>query len=180
MPSVQIGDKWLLNQHLVYCEDTSSNKFIHLVSSEIALAIVIPSWEWNHDYLINKARIVVVIVEEGQIHNFCVRQQMAFRYEFLLSRWYIAVFSHQSLVKPRKPTEIEGIEGIVSFLIARYTSRGNTVLAPFIGNGEILITCERMGRICVAGDINPHKVSQSLVRWQHWTNKTAIKAQNSL
>ncbi|MDJ0595131.1 MAG: hypothetical protein QNJ72_34985 [Pleurocapsa sp. MO_226.B13] len=175
MPSVQIGDKWLLERHIVYCEDTSCDKFVGFVPSEVALAIVTPSLGWNHNYSIDKARVVVVIVEENGIYNFCTRQRMPFKFEFLIDNFYIAVFSSQSIDKPIKPSEIEGIEGIVSFFINHYTSRGNFVLAPFIRHGEILITCERMGRICLAGDNEPHLISRAIARWEQWTNKQAKK-----
>lgn len=175
MPSVQIGDRWLLNGHMVYYEDTSSDKFINFLPSEAALAIVIPSSIWKHDYLVDKARVVAVVLEEEQIYNFCIRQHMPFRFEFLLGKLYVAVFSHQSLPKPHKPTEIEGIEGIVSYLISRYTNWGNLVLAPFMGNGEILLICERMGRRCFIGDHNPDLIYRALLRWQNWTKKQAQK-----
>lgn len=175
MPSVQIGDKWLLGRHVVYCEDTSSNKFINFLPSEVALAIITPSFSWNHDYSIDKAHIVAVILEEEGIYNFCSRQKMPFRFELLLGDFYMAVFSHQFIPKPRKPTEIEGIEGIVAFLVARYTSLGNYVFASFMGNGEILMTCEKMRRICIAGDKNPPTVSRAINRWQNWTNQQAQK-----
>ena len=179
MPNVQIGDKWLLDRHIVYCGDTSSNKFSNFLSSDAALAIIIPSPNWNHDYSTNKARIIAVLLEEDQIYNFCIHfcshQQIPFRFQFLLGKLYVAVFSHQSISRPRKPIEIEGIEGIVAYLVNQYTDWGNSVLAPFLGHGEILITCERMGRICVAGDSNPQIVSRALVRWQNWTEKQAQK-----
>ncbi len=179
MPKVQIDDKWLLDRHIVYCGDTSSNKFINSLPSDAALAIVTPSSNWNHDYSINKARIVAVVLEEDQIYNFCIHfyihQQMPFRFELLLGKLYVAVFSHEFISRPRKPTDIEGMEGIVAYLVAQYTKWGNSVLAPFLGHGEILIICERMGRICVAGDRNPQVVSRALVRWQNWTKKQAQK-----
>lgn len=175
MPRVQIGDTWLLDGHRVYCEDTSSDRFINFLPSEAALAIVTLASSWNHDYLIDKARVVAVVLEEGQIYEFCNRQQMPFRFELLLGKLYVAVFSARPLAKPRKPTEINGIEGIVAFLVDRYTDRGNFVLAPFIGNGEILIICERMGRLSYAGDRNPQSVSRALARWQNWTNRQARK-----
>ncbi|MBE9171455.1 site-specific DNA-methyltransferase [Pleurocapsales cyanobacterium LEGE 06147] len=175
MPSVQVDDKWLLDRHMVYCGDTSSSNFINFLPSEAALAIAIPSSNWHHDYLIDKARIVAVVMREGQIHEFCTCQQMPFRFELLLGELYVAVFSHQSISKPRKPTEIEGIEGIVAYLVNQYTNWGNSVLAPFLGHGEILIICERMGRICFAGDNNPQIVSRAIARWQNWTRKQAKK-----
>ncbi|MBE9045176.1 site-specific DNA-methyltransferase [Pleurocapsales cyanobacterium LEGE 10410] len=175
MPSVKIGDKWLLGRHIVYCADTSSNKFINHLPSEAALAIVTPAVGWNHNYSIDKAHIVVVILEEDQIYNFCHHQQMPFQFELLIHNLYIAVFSRRSIHKPVKPSEIEGIEGVVSFLVNQYTHWGGIVLAPFLRNGEILMTCERMGRVCVSGDKNPQAVKRTLTRWQSWTNKQAQK-----
>jgi len=51
---------------------------------------------------------------------------------------------------------------------------GNFVIAPFVGHGEF-ITCERMGRICIAGDQDPELISQVIGRWQNWTGKEASK-----
>lgn len=176
MPSVQIGDKWLVGRHIVYCEDTSSNKFINLLPSAMDLALITPSFSWNHNYSLNKARIVVVILEEDGIYDFCNHQQMPFRFELLIDGWYIAIFSYHFIHKPSKLTEIKGIEGIISFLLDRYSNQGDSILAPFLRNGEILMICEKMGRICIAGDNNPHRISRTLIRWQNWTNMQAQKA----
>ncbi len=175
--NIRVGDEWLLDRHMVYCGDTASNKFINLLPSEAALAIITSASNWNHDYLIDKARTVAVVLEEGQIYDFCRRQQMPFRLELLLGKLYVAVFSHQFFSKPRKPTEIEGIEGIVSYLVNQYTNRslGLFVLAPNLGNGEILITCQKMGRICFAGDNNPETVARAIARWRNWTGKNAVR-----
>ena len=174
---IRIGDEWLLDRHMVYCGDTASNKFINLLPSEAALAIITSASPWNHDYLINKARTVAVVLEEGQIYDFCRRQQMPFRFELLFGKLYVAVFSHELISGARKPTEIEGIEGIVSYLVNQYTntSLGLFVLAPNLGNGEILITCQKMGRMCFAGDNNPRKVARAIARWQNWTGKSAVR-----
>ncbi len=176
-PNVRVGDEWLLDRHMVYCGDTSDNRFINLLPTKATLAIVTSASNWNHDYLIDKARIVAVVLEEGQIYNFCTCQQMPFRFELLLGKLYVAIFSHQVISEPHKPTEIEGIEGIVTYLVNQYTNRnlGLFVLAPNLGNGEILIICERTGRICFAGDNNPETVSRALSRWQNWTQKQAVK-----
>ncbi|MDJ0897258.1 MAG: ParB N-terminal domain-containing protein [Xenococcus sp. MO_188.B8] len=174
---IRIGDEWLLDRHMVYCGDTASNKFINLLPSEAALAIITSASPWNHDYLINKARTVAVVLEEGQIYDFCRHQQMPFRFELLFGKLYVAVFSHELISGARKPTEIEGIEGIVSYLVNQYTntSLGLFVLAPNLGNGEILITCQKMGRMCFAGDNNPRKVARAIARWQNWTGKGAVR-----
>ncbi len=178
MSSVQIGDKWLLGRHVVYCEDTSSDKFINLLPSEMALAIVTPFEHWKHDYAIHKAKIVIVIVEQGRIYNFFTHQQMPFKFELLIDNLYIAVYSLHCIHRPKEATEIEGLEGIISFLIHQYTTWGSYVFAPFLGNGEILMTCEKMGRICVAGDQDPCAVARTLARWEKWTDKLAKKESN--
>lgn len=174
--AVQVGDEWLLGRHIIYCGNTSARKFIDLIPSEVALAIVTSTTEWDHDYLVEKARVVAVVIEEDRICNFCTRQQMPFQFEFLLGKYYIGIFSGQAISKPRKPMEIEGIEGIVSYLIDQYTNRnvGLFVSAPNLGNGEILIACERMGRICFGGDPNPKIVDCAISRWQNWTKERAV------
>ncbi|MBE9045174.1 ParB N-terminal domain-containing protein [Pleurocapsales cyanobacterium LEGE 10410] len=175
-PGVKVGDEWLLGRHLVYCGDPADQNFINLAPSEVALAIATTA-DWNYNYLVDKARVVAVVLEQGQIYNFCTHQQMPFQFELLVGKSYIGIFSHQSLTQPRQPTEIEGIEGIVSYLVAQYTNRnlGLFVVAPNLGNGEVLITCERMGRICFAGDRHPQTVSRAISRWQNWTKKSAVR-----
>jgi len=175
MFSTQPGDQWLLDRHLVYCGDTSSDEFIDCLPSNAALAIATPSPTWNHNYLINEAHVVAVLREEGYIHEFCTSHQMPFRFELLLGDLYVAIFSRQSIPKPQKPIEISGVEGVVAYLVSLYTQQSNFVIAPFMGGGEVLITCERMGRIGFAGDENPEQISRAIARWQNWTGKQAAK-----
>ncbi len=175
MLSTQPGDQWLLERHLVYCGDTSSNQFINCLPSNTALAIATPSLTWNHDYLVDEARVVAVLSSEGYIHEFCNCHQMPFRFELLIGDMYVAVFSHRSIPEPHKPIQISGVEGIVAYLVSLYTQPSNFVIAPFLGHGEVLITCERMGRIGFAGDENPRLVTRAIARWQKWTGKQAAK-----
>jgi ParB family chromosome partitioning protein len=173
--SAQLGDEWSLERHWVYCGDTSSNEFIKRLPSNAALTIAIPSPIWNHDYLIDEAQVVAVLQEEGYIHPFFTSHQMPFKFELLMDELYVALFSRRSIPKPQKPIQIEGVEGIVAYLVSLYTNPGNYVIAPFVGHGEVLITCERMGRICFAGDNNPEQVSRAIARWQNWTGKKASR-----
>lgn len=173
--NIQVGDEWSLDRHLVYCGNTSSPEFINLLPSNAALAIAIPTSGWNYDYLVNEARVVAVLRSEGTIHELCRQHQMPFRFEILIGNLYTAIFSDELIPAPQKPIEIEGIEGIVAYLIHMYTSQGNFVIAPSIARGEVLIACERMGRICFTGDENPQLVSSVIARWQQWTGKQAIE-----
>jgi ParB family transcriptional regulator, chromosome partitioning protein len=177
---VNVGDEWMLNrQHLVYCGDTAERQFANLLPGDAALAIATLSSTWNHDYLIDEARIVAVLRSEGNIYHFCSRTQMPFQYELVLGNLYIGIFSRQSISKPQIPIHIEGIEGIVAYLLNMYTNQNNFVIAPFMGHGEILIACERMGRICFIGDKNPELVSRGMMRWEEWSGQQAEKTGSS-
>lgn len=172
---VQDGDTWMLKRHLIYCGRTDCEHYRDCLPSNAALAIVPPHTAWNHDYLIDEAKVVAVLRSQGEICNFCRSQQMPFRFELLVSGLYLALFSHQSILTPDQSLSIEGIEGIVAYLISLYTKPGNFVLNPGLGNGEVLIACERMERICFAGDDCLDCVNRSIDRWQKWSGKRAEK-----
>ena len=173
--STQPGDQWFLARHLVYCGDTSSNQFRKCLPSNAALAIATPAPSWNHDYLVDEANVVAVLRSQGYIHEFLRRQQMPFRFELLIGELYVAIFSYQSIPSPHQPITISGLEGIVAYLVSLYTNPGNFVIAPEVRHGEVLITCERMARICFAGDENPKLVSSAIARWQKWTGQQPEK-----
>jgi ParB family chromosome partitioning protein len=176
LPEVRVGDEWMLERHLIYCGDTADDTFVNkLLPSNASLAIATLSSSWNHDYLVNEAHIVAVIAREGQIQDFFTRHRMPFRFEWVLDNMYIGIYSHKPVLKPEKPAAIEGIEGIVAYLMSLYTKPDNFVLAPFLGHGEVLIACERMGRTCFSGDRNPENVERAIDRWQKWTGQEARK-----
>lgn len=172
-PTVRTDDEWILARHLLYCGNTSSDKFISCLPGHAALAIANSLAAWEFDYLIDEARVVAVLCLEGYIHGLCSRHQMPFRYELILGNIYVALFSHQPIVKPQQPVGINGVEAIVAYLISLYTSVNSFVVAPFLGQGEVLIACEKMGRVCFAGDEDPQLVTRAIARWQNWTGKQA-------
>lgn len=173
--TVQPGDEWILGRHLVYCDDTAKSEFRNMLPSDAALAIATLSSTWEHNYLVDEAKVVAVIRSEGNIYQFYQRNQMPFQYELLLGNLYVGIFSYQVIAKPQTPINVEGIEGIVNYLLNLYTSPNHFVIAPFLGNGEVLVSCERMGRICFTGDSNSELVSRGITRWQNWTGKQAQK-----
>jgi ParB family transcriptional regulator, chromosome partitioning protein len=172
---VKVGEEWMLGRHLVYCDHTASSGFRNLLPSDAALAIATLSQTWEHNYLVDEARVVAVLRSQGHIYNFYRHSQMPFQYELLLGNIYVGIFSHQTIYPPQTPINIDGVEGIVNYLINLYTHQNHFVIAPFMGNGEILIACERMGRICFIGDQNPELVNRGIQRWQQWTGKLPQK-----
>ncbi|OUL37186.1 chromosome partitioning protein ParB [Nostoc sp. T09] len=174
-PKVRLGEEWMLGRHLVYCGDTAQQEFMNLLPSDAALAIATVSSSWNHNYLVGEARVVAVLRSQGQIYEFYKHNQMPFQYELVLGNIYVGIFSQQTISQPQTPIHVEGIEGIVNYLINLYTSQNNFVIAPFMGNGEVLIACERMGRICFIGDEQPELISRGIGRWEKWTGKQCQK-----
>ncbi len=172
----QIGDEWILEQHLIYCGDTASKNFIQLLPSNAALAIASPCCSWKHDYLVNEADVVAVMRRQGSIYDFCKFSKMPFKFELVLGDIYVAICSHKPLLKPASAPNIEGVEGIVAYLVSLYTQIGSFVITPSLGHGEVPIACERLGRVCFAGDDNPERVDRAIARWQQWTKKQAKKA----
>jgi ParB family chromosome partitioning protein len=173
--AIEVGKQWVVGRHLLYCGDTSGKQFMKLLPTNAALAIATVSSNWNHDYLVDEARIVAVMRAEGNIYQFCSRQRMPFRYELVLGNIYVGIFSREFIYKPQTPTNVEGVEGIVNYLLHTYTNPNNFVIAPFMGQGEILIAGERMGRICFIGDENPELIHRGIIRWQNWTGKQTEK-----
>ncbi len=174
-PSVKLGEQWMLDRHLLYCDHTASLNFRNLLPSDAALAIATLSPTWEHNYLVDEARVVAVLRSPGHIYDFYRHSQMPFQYELVLGNVYVGIFSHHSISQPQTPINVDGVEGIVNYLINLYTHQHNFVIAPFMGNGEILIACERMARICFIGDENPQLVNRGIIRWQQWTGKVPHK-----
>ncbi len=176
----KIGDKWTLgNRHLVYYGDTAQKDFIRLLPSNAALAIATFSDTWNHDYLVDEAAVVAVLRSENNIYQFCSTTRMNFQYELLLGKIYVGIFSREAISKPQIPINLDNVEGIIQYLINMFTTQNNYVIAPFMGNGEILITCEKMRRVCFIGDENLDSISSGISRWGRWTEKQPEKIARS-
>ncbi len=175
---VQLGDEWLLGRHAVYCSRTTEPQFISWLPSNAALAIATVSSTWDHNYLVNEAKVVAVLRSAETLHDFCRHHQMPFQFGWISGQIYVAVFSEQPLPPLPITPEVRdrGIEDIVAYLISAYTQPGNFVIAPELSHGEVLIACERMGRTCFAGEANPDRVREALGRWQSLTGKQATLA----
>lgn len=176
----KIGDKWTLgNRHLVYYGNTADKEFIKLLPSNAALAIATFSDGWNHDYLIDEASVVAVLRSEDKIYQFCSTTRMNFQYELILGKIYVGIFSQQAISKPQIPVNLDNTEGIIQYLIDMFTTQNNYVIAPFMGNGEILMACEKMRRVCFIGDENLDLISSGISRWERWTEKQPEKIARS-
>lgn len=69
---------------------------------------------------------------------------------------------------------------LVSDAIKDCSRRGDIILDPFAGSGTVMIAAERTGRKACALEIDPHYVDVAIKRWQIYTGKQAIHAENGL
>jgi len=124
--------------------------------------------------LVDEARIVAVLRSTSYIHELCNIHQMPFRFELLMA---ISLPFSRAIQYPHLSSQSKSPGwGIVAYLVNLYTNQ-EFCNSAFVGHGELLITCERMGRICIAGDQDPELISQVIGRWQNWTGR---RLQNGL
>lgn len=60
--------------------------------------------------------------------------------------------------------------------IANSTAKGEAVYDPFCGSGTTLIACEKLGRRCIAVEIEPRYADQIIHRWEKISGGRAKKA----
>lgn len=60
--NIQPGWYLLEKQHLLFCGDTASSRFLER-TQQAALALAITSDDWDHDWLVDKARSVIILPE---------------------------------------------------------------------------------------------------------------------
>lgn len=74
---IQPGWYWLGKQHLLFYGDTASSQFsTHL--PEVVLAVAITSKDWDHDWLIDRARTVIILPEAGLRENLVEQLLLTF------------------------------------------------------------------------------------------------------
>ena len=94
-PNVKVGEEWMLARHLVYCDHTASSEFRNLLPSDAALAIATLSQTWEHNYLVDEARVVAVLRRTSRLER-CPR----------FSIFSMMLLSSCSLTSLSKPTRL--------------------------------------------------------------------------
>lgn len=62
-----------------------------------------------------------------------------------------------------------------TLFIETYSAVGDLVYEPFCGSGTTIIACEKLGRRCMAVEIDPIYVDICVRRWEEFTGKKAIR-----
>lgn len=208
------GDWWRLGNSLLYCGDTSHPEFYSKLP-KVAFAFADPpynaeaaDWDnnfnWNHDWLNDKADIVAVTPGIVSIFDFAKNTSMP--YKWSLSCWikngmtrgamgfgnwiYTAIFSDGSIYKNSQDffsitistsqtdeTEHKGRKptAYMHKIIDTFTNDGDAIIDPFAGSGQTLLCCESLGRICYTGEIDLEFCNNIINRWEKITKEKAIR-----
>jgi ParB family chromosome partitioning protein len=211
------GEVWQLGDHLLYCGDTSSDAFRDLLTEKAALAFADPPYGanvdgyddsefyWQHDFLSDKADVVVVT--PGIVSIFELARRTAMPYRWSLAAWitngmtrgavgfgnwmYAAVFSAGSVFRQAQDftkVTISNAEAAdtdhptrkpteyVQWIVETFTKPKQLVIDPFLGSGQTLMVCEAQGRRCIGGELDPKFCSEIVARWEAMTKGEAVKA----
>jgi DNA modification methylase len=60
--------------------------------------------------------------------------------------------------------------------ILNHSAIGDAVYDPFVGSGTTLIAAEKLGRICLAMDLDPRYIQAVVDRWEAFTGRKARRA----
>jgi ParB family chromosome partitioning protein len=210
------GEVWSLGEHVLYCGDTSSDAFLQLLPDRSALAFADPPYGanvagyddsrfyWEHDYLAERAEIVVVT--PGIVSIFELARRTSMPYRWSLAAWitngmtrgavgfgnwmYAAVFSSGSVFRQSQDfgkVTISNAESAdtehptrkpteyVQWIIETFSKPKQTVIDPFLGSGQTLMVCETSGRRCIGGEIDPRFCSGIVARWEAVSKKEAVR-----
>lgn len=121
--NISIQPTWYLleGRHLLFCGDTASPDFCERIP-QAAFALAIPNSEWHHDWLINKARTVMI-----------------FR---------------------QLPLE----EKLLERLLLMHSSAGQTVIFPWLPDGEMIAVAHKLERQIYAGDSDYERCMEAIKR----------------
>jgi ParB family chromosome partitioning protein len=201
------GEVWRLGDHVLFCGDTSSKYFQKLLTEKAALAFADPPYGanvegyddskfyWEHDYLADRAEVVVVTPGIVSIFELARRTEMPYRWSMAawitngmtrgavgFGNWlYAAVFSHGSVFRQTQDfgkVAISNAEAVdtdhptrkpteyVQWIVDTFTKPKQLVIDPFLGSGQTLIVCQATGRRCIGGELDPRFCSEIVARWE--------------
>jgi DNA modification methylase len=149
---------------------------------------------WDHDYLIDAADIVAVTPGIAALKGFHTITTMPYQWSIAaeitngmtrgalgFGNWiYVALFSNGSLYRNAKdylrvPAHTGDDKGgnhaarkplrLLTELIGLFTSKGDTVIDPFLGSGTTLIAADRLERRCIGAEIDPMHCAEIIQRY---------------
>lgn len=151
-------------------------------------------FEWRHDYLAEVADIVAVTPGIAALAGFLADTEMPYQWSMAaeitngmtsgalrFGNWIcVTLFSHGSIYRKAKdhvriPAATGDDQGgghvarkpvrLLTHLIELFTTKGDTVVDPFLGSGTTLIAADRTGRRCVGAELDPMHCADIIARY---------------
>jgi len=63
--------------------------------------------------------------------------------------------------------------------ITNHTNAGDAVYDPFLGSGTAMIAAEKLGRVCIAMEVDPKYVQAAVSRWEAFTGQKAVRQKSA-
>lgn len=152
-------------------------------------------FEWKHDYLVEAADIVAVTPGIAALAGFLAGTSMPYRWSMAaeitngmtsgalrFGNWIcVTLFAHGSIYRKSKDhVRIPAATGddsggghasrkpirLLTHLIELFTTKGDTVIDPFLGSGTTLIAADRTGRRCIGAEIDPMHCAEIIARYE--------------
>lgn len=151
---------------------------------------------WAHDYLADAAPIVAVTPGISALAEFFDLTKMPYQWSMAaeitngmtrgalgFGNWiYVALFGSGGLYRNAKdylriPAHTGDDDGgahaarkpirLLTELLDLFTSRGDTVIDPFLGSGTTLFAADQADRKCVGAEIEPEFCAEIITRYQN-------------
>jgi 16S rRNA G966 N2-methylase RsmD len=175
------GQWWQLGQHRIYCGDSSNPEFYdNIPNAKFAFAdppynADVAEWDndfnWDHDWLTDKADIVGVTPGLWGLSDFIKQTEMPYQWSMAywvdngmgrgkmgLGNWNpILIYSTGSVhlkIQDFIKISVETSDGyeepfkgrkptkLIDILFSRLTKKGDTIIDPFLGSGTSLYVCQ--------------------------------------
>lgn len=149
---------------------------------------------WQHDYLADVGDIVAVTPGIAALAGFLTNTKMPYRWSMAaeitngmtagplrFSNWIcVTLYAHGSIYRKAKdhvriPAATGDDQGgghaarkplrLLTHLIELFTTKGDTVVDPFLGSGTTLIAADRIGRRCIGAEIDPMHCAEIIDRY---------------
>jgi hypothetical protein len=149
---------------------------------------------WEHDYLAEAADIVAVTPGIASLAGFLANTEMPYQWSVSaeitngmtrgalgFGNWIcVTLFAQGSLYRKAKdhyriPAATGDDQGgthpsrkpirLLMHLIELFTSKGDTVIDPFLGSGTTLLAAQRTGRRCIGAEIDPKHCGEIIDRY---------------
>lgn len=153
---------------------------------------------WAHDYLGDAADVVAVTPGIAALAGFHTVTEMPYQWSIAaeitngmtrgalgFGNWiYVALFSKGSIYRNAKdclrvPAHTSDDAGgghaarkplrLLTELIGLFTSKGDTVIDPFLGSGTTLLAADRLERRCIGAEIDPMHCAEIIERYKNGT-----------